>query len=264
MEKKVVLIKGGGDLATGIAHRLFRCGFGVVITEIAEPTVIRRTVAFAQAVFTGQAAVEGVTAVLSSADNALSIIKQRKIPVVIDPCAASIKTLTPWAVIDAIVAKRNLSTSMNQAPIVIGVGPGFTAGQDVHAVVETMRGHELGRVYLQGAALPDTGIPGEIGGYTKERLLRAPIAGKFQAICQIGDQVEAGQIIANVDEAFIYAEIRGIVRGMLQNGLNVKAGFKVGDIDPRCRPEHCFTISDKARSIGGGVLEALLWLGGSA
>lgn len=263
MERKVVLIKGGGDLATGIAHRLFRCGFGVAITEIAEPTVIRRTVAFAQAVFTGQTTVEGVTAVLSSADNALNIIKQRKIPVVIDPGAYSVDILNPWAVVDAIVAKRNLATSMKQAPIVIGVGPGFTAGEDVHAVVETMRGHELGRVYLQGSALPDTGVPGEIDGYTKERLLRSPVAGKFQAICQIGDQVEAGQIVANVDGTAIYAEIRGIVRGMLQNGLNVTAGFKVGDIDPRCRTEHCFTISDKARSIGGGVLEALLWLGGS-
>lgn len=263
MKQKLVLVKGGGDLATGIAHKLFRCGFSVVTTEIAQPTVIRRTVAFAQAVFDGQTVVEGITAELAKIDQAFDLISQGKVPVLVDPDARCVERLKPWAIVDAIIAKKNVGTYMSQAPIMIGVGPGFTAGQDVHAVVETMRGHNLGRVYLEGTAQPDTGIPGEIGGYTKERLLRAPADGEFQAYCRIGDQVEAGQMLAKVDETAIYAEINGVVRGMLQNGLRVKTGLKVGDIDPRCRPEHCFSISDKARSIGGGVLEALLWLGGN-
>lgn len=263
MKQKLVLVKGGGDLATGIAYKLHRCGFSVVITEIAQPTAIRRTVAFGQAVYDGQTVVEGITAELAGVDQVLDLISRGKVPVVVDPAACCVEKLKPWAIVDAIIAKKNLGTAKSQAPIVIGIGPGFTAGRDVHAVIETMRGHNLGRVYLAGGAQPDTGVPGEIGGYTSERLLRAPVAGEFQAYSRIGEQVKAGQMLAKVEGTAIYAEINGILRGILQNGLQVKAGLKVGDIDPRCRLEHCFTISDKARSIGGGVLEALLWLGGN-
>lgn len=260
--KKTVVIKGGGDLATGIGHRLFRCGFDIVITEIAQPTAIRRTVAFAQAIYDGETAVEGTSAAKADLGTARRLLQQGKIPVLIDPGADCIAKLKPWAIVDAIIAKKNTGTSMNQAQLVVGVGPGFTAGSDVHAVIETMRGHDLGRVILQGGALQDTGIPGEIGGYTKERLLRAPAAGEFHALCKIGDRVLAGQTVATVGNRPVLAEIDGVLRGILQNGLLVKTGLKIGDIDPRCRPEHCFSISDKARSIGGGVLEALLWLGG--
>ncbi|MCX7781526.1 MAG: selenium-dependent molybdenum cofactor biosynthesis protein YqeB [Negativicutes bacterium] len=261
--KKLVLIKGGGDLATGIAHRLYRAGFAIIITEIPCPTVIRRTVAFAQAVYAGKATVEDVTAVLTEPDKAYAILREDKIAVIVDPAAACIDSIKPWAVVDAIIAKYNTGTSLAQAPIVIGVGPGFTAGVDVHAVIETMRGHDLGRVITAGSAQPNTGIPGEIGGYTLERLLRAPEDGIFQAVRQIGEMVKAGDVVAVVGKHAVIAKIGGILRGLLQDGLPVTAGMKIGDIDPRCRPEHCYTISDKARAIGGGVLEALMWLGGN-
>lgn len=259
---QLVIVKGGGDLATGIAHRLFHCGFNVVITEIEQPTVIRRSVAFAQAVYDGTATVEDVTAERSTLEKAGLLLEEGKIPVLVDPKALCVQAIKPWAVVDAIIAKRNSGTHITQADMVIGVGPGFTAGQDVHAVVETMRGHDLGRVITAGSALPNTGVPGEIGGYTKERLLRAPANGTFIALRCIGDTVSTGEAVAMVDGHPVLAEIDGVLRGILQNGLCVKAGLKVGDIDPRCRREHCFTISDKARSIAGGVLEALLWLGG--
>lgn len=262
MYKRLVLVKGGGDLATGIAHRLFRSGFAVVITELDAPTVIRRTVAFAQAVYSGEATVEGITAVRTSLERVSSILLQKKIPLVVEPFPLCLRKLRPWALVDATITKKNTGTDRSQADLVIGVGPGFRAAYDVHAVIETMRGHDLGRVILQGEALPNTGIPGEIGGYTLERLLRAPGVGTFTAVSRIGDTVNAGDTVAMVDNIPVVASIRGIVRGMLQDGLQVVAGMKIGDIDPRCQRQHCFTISDKARAIGGGVLEAVLWMGG--
>jgi len=258
---KLVVVKGGGDMATGIAHRLHQSGFTIIITEIAQPTMVRRTVSFAQAVFDDEVTVEGVSARRAAMTEIGAALKAGYIPVVIDPEASCITKLKPQAVVDAIIAKRNTGTQKTDAPVVIGVGPGFMAGVDVHAVVETMRGHDLGRVYYQGAALADTGIPGEIAGYTVERLLRAPTAGIFTGNRTIGELVNAGDIVGYVAGTEVKAVIGGVLRGLIQDGLAVPAGMKIGDIDPRCRYEHCFTISDKARAVAGGVLEALLHLG---
>lgn len=256
---RLIVIKGAGDIATGIAHRLYRSGFPVVTTELSQPTVIRRTVAFAEAVYTGNIVVEEVTAVKTSMEGALEVVEEGKIPVVVDPTGAVIKKINPWAVVDAILAKKNTGTEITDAPVVVGVGPGFTAGVDVHMVIETMRGHYLGRVIHAGDAIPNTGLPGEIAGYTKERVLRAPCDGIFQAQQKIGAVVSAGQVVARVNQQPVVAAISGVLRGILHDGLTVETGMKIGDIDPRCQPEHCFTISDKAKAIGGGVLEALLY-----
>lgn len=258
---RLVVVKGGGDLATGVAHRLYRAGFAVAVTEIARPTVIRRTVAFAAAVYDGESTVENVAAVLCEPADALSVIGRGAIPVLVDPQAASIVRFRPAAVVDAIMAKTNTGTTLTDAPVVIGVGPGFVAGVDVHAVVETMRGHDLGRVILSGPAAANTGIPGEIGGHSRERLIKSPSAGVFKTAAAIGDVVKAGQVVAYVDGVPVSAAIGGVLRGLLHDGLTVEKGLKVGDIDPRCKVEHCFSISDKARAVGGGVLEALMMLG---
>ncbi|MBP1763419.1 MAG: molybdenum hydroxylase [Firmicutes bacterium] len=259
--KKLVVVKSGGDIATGIAHRLFRSGFSVVITEAAQPTVIRRTVAFAEAVYSGVVTVEGITAKRVILSEAQECLQQGILPVLVDPQAICTTALKPCAVIDAILAKKNTGTSLQDAPLVIGVGPGFVAGKDVHAVIETMRGHDLGRVLLAGSARPNTGVPGAIGGYTTERVLRAPAAGIFTGARTIGSRVVAGELIGWVDREPAHAAIDGILRGILHDGLPVEKGMKIGDVDPRCQPENCLTISDKARAIGGGVLEALLWRG---
>jgi len=257
--KQLVIIKGAGDLATGIAQRLFRSGFAVVMTELPQPLVIRRTVAFAEAVFSGRFIVEGVEAVKSEWADILQVVQNEQIAVVVDPQGVSVAMLKPLAVVDAILAKKNLGTKIIDAPIVVGVGPGFTAGLDVHAVVESKRGHYLGRVITEGQAFPNTGVPGNIGGYTKERIVRAPGPGIFTGISQIGDQVSAGDIVAYVDQQPVVASVTGILRGLLHDQLRVTAGMKIGDIDPRCIRDHCFSISDKARAIGGGVLEAILY-----
>lgn len=256
---KLVIIKGAGDLATGIAHRLFRSGFEVMMTELSQPTVIRRTAAFAEAVFSGEMTVEGVVAAKTELTAALEVINKGQIAVLVDPQGLAVNMYKPLAVVDAILAKKNMGTTLTDAPIVIGVGPGFTAGQDVHAVVESKRGHYLGRVITKGEALPNTGVPGEIGGFTKERILRAPCQGTFTAIKKIADEVVAGDIVAYVDGQPVKACIGGILRGLLHDGLPVEEGMKIGDIDPRCIREHCFSISDKARAIGGGVLEGILF-----
>lgn len=255
-----VLIKSGGDIATGIAHRLHTSGYRVVITELAQPTVIRRPVSFASAVYQGQCQVEGVTAQRVSKEQTQNLPRDI-IPVIVDPECDCLEWFHPAAIIDAILAKINTGTTMQDAPVTVGVGPGFCAGNDVHAVVETMRGHDLGRVLLNGAAWPNTGVPGEIGGYSLERLLRAPCKGNFTAVVSIGDTVAAGDVVARVADQPVIAQISGVVRGLLFEGLAVEQGMKIGDIDPRCRREHCFTISDKARAVGGGVLEALLRFG---
>jgi xanthine dehydrogenase accessory factor len=258
---KIIIIKGGGDLATGIAHRLHQSRFKVVITELPKPTVVRRTVAFAQAVIDGQAVVEGVTARLVATEQVKETLAAGNIPVVVDPHAHCVAACRPQAVVDAIIAKKNTGTRITDAPVVVGVGPGFTAGMDVHAVIETQRGHDLGRVIYQGPASANTGIPGALGGYTMERLIKAPAAGVFTACRSIGDTVAAGDIVGYVGAEPVSVVITGVLRGLIQNGLTVFEGLKIGDVDPRCRPEHCYTISDKARAIGGGVLEALLHMG---
>ncbi len=261
LEDILVVIKGGGDLATGVVHRLHRAGLTVVVTELAQPTVIRRAVAVASAVYEGQVEVEGLVARLAEGDQEIrAALAGSRIPVVIDPRGEVITRLRPTAVVDAIMAKRNTGTSITDAPIVIGLGPGFTAGLDAHAVIETNRGHHLGRVILSGSAEPHTGVPGPTAGFTAERVLRAPCEGTFTGQRRIGDAVEAGQVVASVAGQPVVAKISGVLRGLLADGLTVKAGMKVGDVDPRGVREHCFTISDKARAIGGGLLEAILYL----
>lgn len=256
-----VLIRGAGDIATGIALRLHRAGFQIVMTDIEKPTAIRRTVCFSQAIVCGKTTVEDVQAVLAgSAADATAIWAAKAIPVLIDPNADSIKVFRPDAVVDAILAKRNLGTKITDAPIVIGIGPGFTAGEDCHAVVETMRGHTLGRAIYNGAALENTAIPGLIGGYAGERVLRAPADGVFHQLLEIGAQVKAGDIAATVNGEPMICTIDGVLRGILADGVQVHKGMKSGDVDPRCKAEYCYTASDKALSVGGGVLEAILCL----
>lgn len=257
----IVLIKGAGDLATGIAYRLKKSGFDIVMTEINNPTTVRRTVAFSQAVFDNEIEIEGIKGIkVNNIDEIYIEISKGNIPIIIDEKANIIKELNPNVVVDAIIAKKNLGTSINDAPIVIGVGPGFEAKKDCHLVVETKRGHYLGKVIEEGSAIPNTGIPGEIGGYTKERIIRASSEGKIKPVARIGDYVKKGDVVAYIDGVEVLAEIDGIIRGMLQDGIEVFKGMKSGDIDPRCEKNHCFTISDKARSIGGGVLEGILYM----
>lgn len=231
------------------------------MTEIDNPTTVRRTVAFSQAIFDNEIEIEGIKGIKVNNINEIhKEIKKGNIPIIIDKEANIIKKLKPKVVVDAIIAKKNLRTSINDAPIVIGVGPGFEAKKDCHLVIETKRGHYLGKVIEEGSAIPNTGIPGNIGGYTKERIIRASSNGKIRPVVKIGDYVKKGEVIAYIDGVEVVAEIDGIVRGMLQEGIEVFKGMKSGDIDPRCEKDHCFTISDKARSIGGGVLEAIMYM----
>ncbi|SMP51963.1 selenium-dependent molybdenum cofactor biosynthesis protein YqeB [Anoxynatronum buryatiense] len=261
MENQLIVIRGGGDLASGVAHRLYQCGFRLLITEQQQPTVIRRTVAFANAVFENQMAVEGVTArYIRSLAEAPALWQQGVIPVMSAEAAEICRELSPAALVDATLAKKNTGVQRCMAPVVIGVGPGFTAGDDVDAVVESRRGHWLGRVIYEGSAQPNTGVPGIIAGVGSERVLRSPASGIFRAGAVIGDVVEAGQTVALVDGIPVTTAIGGLLRGLLADGLQVTPGFKVGDVDPRIYPEYCHQISDKARAIGGGVLEALLHL----
>lgn len=254
-----VVVKGGGDLASGVAWRLWNSGFQVVITEVAQPTAIRRAVSFAEAVWEGEAVVEGVRARrVSGAAEAEAAWTQGILPIVVDPSARIVAQLPADIVVDAILAKQNLGTRMTDAPIVIALGPGFTAGVDAHAVIETMRGHWLGRVIWDGQALPNTGIPAEMGGHGERRVIRAHRAGAFRGVRAIGDFVEEGETVAEIDGEPVPARLRGVLRGLLHDGLSVHPGMKVGDVDPRGEREHCFTISDKALAIAGGVLEAIL------
>lgn len=260
----LAVIRGAGDLASGIALRLHRAHIDVVMTEIETPTAIRRTVAFSEAIVHGETEVEGIRARRAeTAGEALEFLKAGVIPVLPAPQGHCIPLLRPDVVVDAILAKRNLGTRITDAPVVIGVGPGFTAGQDCHAVVETMRGHTLGRVFYEGSALPNTGIPGLIGGFSGERVLRAPADGVFHPLAAIGDQVREGDIAATVDGVPMVCTLTGVLRGILPEGTQVRKGMKSGDIDPRCKVEHCYTASDKALAVGGGVLEALMALSGT-
>jgi len=259
----LVLIKGAGDLATGVAVRLARAGFGVAMTDLPHPTAVRRTVSFCEAIPEGEMMVEGIRARRAAdAAEALCVLQAGGVPVIPDPEARCLEMLKPFALVDAILAKRNTGTSIQDALVVVALGPGFAAGVDCHAVVETMRGHDLGRVLLSGSALPNTGVPGEIGGYALERLLRSPADGIFHPLESIGDLVQAGEAVAEVAGVPVVARISGVLRGLLREGTPVRRGMKSGDVDPRCEVRHCFTVSDKARSIGGGALEAILMLGG--
>lgn len=256
----LVVVRGGGDIATGTIYKLARCGFHILVLEIEHPSAIRRNVAYSEAVYDGYKEVEGIECVLIHSLNELeSVFKHNKIAMMVDPKGSSIDILKPEIVIDAILAKKNMGTSRNMAPITIGLGPGFCAGKDVHVVVETMRGHNLGRLIYQGHALPNTGVPGNIKGYSKERVIHSPCAGVCHNVKKITDIVEKGEIIAYIDKTPVYASMSGLLRGLIQDGYNVTSGFKMADIDPRVDEyQNCFTISDKARCIGGGVLEAIL------
>lgn len=260
--KVLVLLKGGGDLGTGAAWRLSRAGFPVVITELPRPLAVRRTVAFASAVLDGEIAVEGVTAWRAKdADEAARLIEDGIVPALVDPEGEARIALQPTVMVDAVMAKRNTGTHKSDAALVVALGPGFTPGVDCHCVIETQRGHDLGRVLWDRPAAPNTGVPGEIGGKSAERVLRAPQDGVLSGVKRIGDRVTPGEVVARVGGAPVLAPFDGILRGLAHDGLAVRAGLKIGDVDPRANREHCFTLSDKALAIGGGALEAILgWM----
>ena len=254
-----ILIRGAGDLASGVAWRLHQCGFPVVMTELAEPLVVRRTVAFAEAVFTGETFVQGPLARRAAdVSAARGLLAAGVIPVLVDPAVACRRDLQPTVVVDAIMAKANVGTHIDDAPLVIALGPGFTAGRDCHAVIETNRGHDLGRVLWQGPAEPDTKTPGEVGGYRGARVLRAPADGRVHAHVHIGERLHEGQVIAHVNSAPIVAPFDGVLRGIVHPSVAVHTGMKIGDLDARAQRRYCFTISDKSLAIAGGVLEAIL------
>jgi xanthine dehydrogenase accessory factor len=261
VEELVVLIRGAGEMASGVAHRLHQSHFKICMLEIPHPLAVRREVSFCEAIYGGEKVVEGVRAKFISTPKEIhSVWKEGKIPLLVDSDGKKTRDfLKPDVLVDAILAKKNLETHLKDAPLVIGLGPGFSAGKDVHIVVETNRGQNLGKMILNGTAEPDTGIPGEIGGFTVERVLRTMKKGIFVPQKSIGDRVSKGSVVAVVDDFPVIAKISGVVRGLLRERVEVKKGMKVGDIDPRGKRELCFTISDKARAIGGGVLEAILY-----
>jgi len=260
LKNLIIAVKGGGDLATGVAWRLFQSNFkNIFIMETPNPLAVRRQVSFCEAIYDDNIIVEGVKAKKIFQPEDITIAWQNNnIPVLIDPEWKAIKEIRPHVVIDAIIAKKNLGTDLSEAPLVIGLGPGFAAGKDVHMVIETNRGHNLGRVILSGSPEPNTGIPGNTGGYTHERVLRAPCTGIFHSELNIGDMVKKGQIAGYVDNTPVKIQIDGILRGQIRSNTMVKDKLKIGDIDPRGNIKYCTTISEKARAMGGSVLEAIL------
>lgn len=261
-KEKLCIIRGGGDIATGTIYKLFQCGFPLLVLEIDNPSCIRRTISFCEAVFDEDVEVEGVHARrVNSLEEGYRCYCRGQVPVMVDGEAAIIRQASPAVVIDAILAKKNLGTRITDAPVVIGVGPGFCAGKDVHAVVETKRGHNLGRVIYEGEAAPNSGVPGVIAGYGKERVIHAPTSGILHIEKQIGEEVVKGDIIAWIGDVPVKATISGIIRGMLREGYPAGKGLKMADIDPRiAEKDNCHHISDKARCVAGGVLEAVLHL----
>jgi xanthine dehydrogenase accessory factor len=255
-----VAVKGAGEMASAVAWRIYMSNIRqILMLETASPLAVRREVSFCEAVDDGRKTVEGVEACRADSDAAIREAWTRgKIAVTVDSEWKTLDLFQPDVVIDAILAKKNLGTHMNEAPLVIGLGPGFVAGQDAHLVVETNRGHHLGRILTSGRAEPNTGIPGSIGGYTAERVLRAPCDGEFKARCSIGDLVKKGDVVATVAADVVRAKIDGVLRGLIRSSSSVRRGLKLGDIDPRGDVDYCHTISDKARAISGSVLEAIL------
>ncbi len=259
--KKIIVVRGGGDLATGTIHRLWSAGFGVIVLEVPNPSAIRRQVSVCEAVFDGTVTVEGMKAVKAeNTADAVRIVQGGDVAVLIDAQGKAIAQLQPEIVVDAIIAKKNLGTNRDMAKLTIALGPGFTAGKDVDYVVETKRGHNLGRIIKEGQAFPNSGIPGNIGGYSKERVIHAPSDGTLHIVRNIGDIVEKGEVVAVIvngeEKVEVTATITGIIRGMIREGYGVFKGLKIADIDPRKEElGNCFTISDKARCIAGSVLE---------
>jgi len=262
IQTSLVWVRGAGDLATGIALRLYRAGYSVAMSELPLPTCVRRTVSFAPAVTAGRHVVEAVTAVRAATPaEVAAAIARGEVPVAVDPVGELLAACHPAAVVDAIMAKQNTGTTRQDAPMVVAVGPGFSAGMDCHAVVETQRGHWLGRVYYSGGAAPDDGEPGEMNGQRSSRVLRAPVDGTFQGSAGIGDMVTPGQVVGRVAGEPVVAAIAGVLRGLIADGVPVQADLKVGDVDPSGEVARCSAVSDKSLAVGGGVLEALLHLG---
>lgn len=258
-KKPLVIVRGGGDLASGVIHRMYRENYRVLVLETENPACIRRQVSYGEAVYDGEAEVEGVRSVrIADLSGVKSCWEKGVIPVYVDETAASIIELKPDIVVDAIVAKKNLGTHINMAPLTIALGPGFEAGKDVDAVIETMRGETLGKIYREGSALPNTGVPGMIGGYAEERVIHSPADGKIRAVCRVGDRVHKGEVLGFVGEKPVCAAIDGILRGLIRDGFEVEKGLKIMDIDPRTDElNNCFLISDKAKKIAGSVYEAV-------
>ena len=254
-----VVIRGGGDIASGSIQKLYRSGFKLIILEVDKPTAIRRNVAFSDAIYNGETSVEGIKAIkVSNIEEIKEAHKNNIIPIMIDPEGKIIEEIKPIAVIDAILAKKNLGTNKSMAPITIALGPGFNAGEDVDVVIETMRGHNLGRLIFEGYAMPNTGVPGEIGGYSKERVIYSEADGLIKNVSRIGDIVNKDDVLAYIGDIEVKSPISGLLRGIIKDGTMVYKGLKIGDVDPRLKEvENYTTISDKARNIGGGVLEAL-------
>ena len=269
VDGELVVVRGAGDLATGTILRLVRAGFRVAALEQPRPSSIRRTVCLSEAMYESEAQVEQVRSLrvetLAELQEVLeSWGPEGPVPLLADPECSALKTLRPLSLVDAIIAKRNLGTNIDMAQVVVALGPGFEAGVDAHAVVETNRGHDLGRVFLRGQAEPNTGVPGQIAGKGSERVIHSPVAGVAENLAAIGDLVQAGtpllRVVGASGETVLRAEIDGVLRGLIRPQFEVHVGMKIGDVDPRARREHCFTVSDKARAIGGGVLEAILML----
>ncbi len=264
--ENLVVFRGGGELASGAIRKLILSGFPVVVLEAEKPTCVRRTVAFANVVYEGKWEVEEVRGrlcqsleqLIESLESMESRKLQREVPVMVDPEGNSLPELKPKILIDGRMAKRNLGTNSRQADVVIVLGPGFQAPEDAHFVIETARGHDLGRVIIKGSAQENTHIPGEIGGSTKDRVLRAVCEGIFHSAFEIGEHVGKGAAVGQVNEESVTAKVDGVLRGLLKNGLVVKEGQKVGDIDPRGDSSYIYRISDKANAIAGGVLEAVM------
>lgn len=266
MNNNLVIVRGGGDIASGTIMKLYKCGFSVLVLEIPTPSSIRRNVSFSEAVYEKEQTVEDVTCYLArDISEAKSFLADGKLTMLVDPECNCINEFKPVALVDAILAKENLGTEKNMAPVTIALGPGFYAGIDVDAVIETMRGHSLGRVIYDGEAIKNTGIPGKIAGFDKERVIHSPASGTLKNIHHITDFVKKGDVIANIEGTHeitpVYASIDGLLRGLIRDGYPVSKGFKIADIDPRADEyNNCFTISDKARCIAGGVLEAIMYL----
>lgn len=254
-----ILVRGAGEMASGVVHRLARSGFRVLMTETEHPLAVRRAVSFCEAVHDGSQTVEGLCArLIDSLDQAPALWEAGDLPVLVDPDFQCLAELQPAVVLDAAIAKRNLGMKPDMARLTIAMGPGFSAPEDVDLVLETNRGHNLGRLIYKGRAAANTGVPGVIGGFTHERVLRSPAEGVFEAKCELGDLVEKDQVVAVVAGAPVRTQLAGVIRGLIRPGAQVKKGLKVGDVDPRGNKEYLYTISEKARALGGSALEGIL------
>lgn len=254
-----ILLRGGGDLASGVAVRLWRVGLRLVIIELPKPMAVRRKVAFSEAVYQGVTVVEDIRArLVGTAEQCDEILDRGEIPVLVDPILNCLEIIRPAVLVDARMIKRSPETDIDVAPMVIGIGPGFIAGENCHAVIETKRGHKLGRVIWTGKPQEDTGVPAGIENHHSERVLRAPTDGVLETIAEIGDRLDEGQVVGRIEDFQVVAPFQGVLRGILPSGIVVSKGLKIGDVDPREEVSNCYLVSDKSLAIGGGVLEAIL------